>query len=61
MTEQQKHAEWLASACHDLEKRGVCPANVTLTWCPMGDDGICENVTSEDWLEVLKKVEEERQ
>lgn len=57
-SEQRKQAEWLASVCHAIDTQGVCPANLIPSfWCPLGDDGICENVKADDWLVVLKKAE----
>ena len=59
--EQRKQADWLASVCHATHKQGLCPANVSPSfWCPLGDDGSCENVTGDDWLAVLKRVEEKK-
>lgn len=54
-----RQADRLASACRVVDLLGICPANLNPSfWCPLGDDGICENVTSEDWLLVLKQVED---
>ena len=59
--EQLKQAEWLASVCHAIDTQGVCPANVTTSfWCPLGVDGICENVTADDWLVVMQRVEKKK-
>lgn len=66
MTEGQKpetdlDAEELVRVCHAITSQGECPArdNPTLL-CPIGDDGICENVTVADWIFILMRMKDAR-
>lgn len=52
-------AELLTRSCHEAGGMSfLCTANIVkeFPFCPLGYDGICENVTVEDWLRMMEAM-----
>lgn len=51
-------AEFLTFVCSTKSQHVYCPAkHIDGYLCPLGDDGICENIKISDWESELKRVE----
>lgn len=52
-------ADFLTFVCSTKSQHVYCPAKYIDEYlCPLGDDGICENIKISDWEAELKRVQE---
>ena len=51
-------ADFLTFICSNISLHKFCPAkHISDFLCPLGDDGICENIKISDWESELRRVE----
>ena len=51
-------ADFLTFVCSNISIHNFCPAkHIPDFLCPLGDDGICENIKISDWESELKRQE----